>query len=411
MPIEVKGRLSLDGSGWEAAIHKAEHEVEHLSKEGLATLKGQILEAFSIGAIEEFARRTIEYGAQIKHSAEQFELTTDEVQKLSIAAEHLGLQFTDVATAIDKIGKLRKEAGEHEGDALKEMEKWGISLENIRDPAMRNIDLLSKMQEKVEELGHTAEGRQELRDFFGRGGGRMVAVLEELKKASPIKLVDPEDVKQLDEVEKHLQDIWTNLKNFGAKGVAAFLDEDDSDDAFVHAVFGKKDKKTGNNSSGETNQAIADKSYGTMPDKEVLISPPIFPYKPNKELLEELAKAERRNHLEGLTNEQKILELTKERAEVLAKIKTDHGDDILKEKIKATDIDTQIKGLESKHTNLGFKTSNSLISTGNFLGASDRQIVSVGERTNHLLQKIVNNTTPKSGGSNGNLNGSIFAVN
>lgn len=412
MPIEVKGRLQLDGSGWEAALRKAEQGVEHLGREGVGTLKNQILEAFSIGAIEEFARRTIEYGAQIQKSAEQFELTTDEVQKLSIAAEHLGLQFTDIATAIDKIGKLRKDAGEHEGDALKEMEKWGISLDNIRDPALRNIDLLSKMREKVEELGHTAEGRQELRDFFGRGGGRMVAVLEELKNASPIKLVDKEDVKQLDEIEKHLQDIWTNLKNFGAKGVAAFLDEDDSDDAFVHAVFGKKDAKREDAFIKSHGGNAGDHTPEMDEPGETPTAAKIFPYIPNKELLDELAKAQRRNDLEGLTNEQKILELTKERAEILEKIKTDKGDDVLKDKIAAVNIDTQIKGLESKHTNLGFKSGDSLTKTGNFLGASSSQIVSIGERTNHLLTQIHQAIVAQGkGNKDGNVFGTGFAAN
>lgn len=411
--IEVRGKLELDGSGWEATMRRAEKGVTNLGNEALGALKGQIAAAFAVGAVEEFIRRTVESVYKIKNLSEQFDLSTDQVQKYSRAAEHVGLQFEDVGRAIDKLGKTRKEAGEKEGEALHELEKYGLTLEDIRNPLLQNIDLIEKMRGKMEELARTAEGRQELQEFFGRGGARFGAVFDEADKQKDIVLISSDNIDRIDKAVKGFQDMKLILeaiasgplgdiaKIFNAIGspnnkLVKFLEKyAESDMLRLIASFIKD----------APNYTVRNPDQYD-PDKQSSPPTPIFQKKENQELWEQLHEAEQENRLAGLSQEQKITELKQEQLELAEKIKGETGDAQLTDQIKFVKNSTEIANLERNHKGLGLKTSDSLTRTGNFLGASSSNIVSIGERTNQLLTQIRDRLpNTKQGNTTGNLTG------
>src|SRR5689334_4060553 len=129
--IAVRGELSLDGSGWQKTITQAGNQVSHFGNDILTGLKGQIAAAFGVGAIIEFGKRVVQDITHIKDMAEQFSITTDEVQTLGRAAEHIGLTFDDVGTAISRLGKARREAGEGNLDMLETFQKFGVEMRDI----------------------------------------------------------------------------------------------------------------------------------------------------------------------------------------------------------------------------------------------------------------------------------------
>ncbi|MDB6023114.1 MAG: hypothetical protein JWQ04_2971 [Pedosphaera sp.] len=433
--IEVKGVLELDGGGWDRTINKAAHQTEHFANESLGELKGMIGAAFSVGAVEEFIRQEIEAVARIKDFSEQTQLSTDDVQLFQRAANRAGLEFENVATALSKFGKARKEAGEHEGEALAKLEKYGITLADVRNGALKNGDAFRLMGDALQSIALTEEGREDLREFFGsKGGDKMGAVLNQLAHMPKITLIDPEQIENIDRADKALKDLYANAKAMAANpisnlsqmltgknleeklmGYSRFMAENLSHlspggsqmigiakmehDEILKAFPGLQ-KYLGLPTPAPA--AGAEKPGGAKSDT----APTIFNYKESKALWEELHKAEQENREAGLTHSEKILQLEKDRLEIIQRMKGEKNDDLLKDQIKLVQLDTKLKEANLSHVHLGLKPGDSLTRTGNFLGHSSSSIVSIGEHTNRLLTQIRDRLPGHANGaSGGNMNG------
>lgn len=379
--ISVTGKLSLDGSGWEKALRQAEHQVNELGRDALGDLKGRILEAFTVGAIIEFGRKVVETATNIKHAAEQFGATTDQVQSLTLAAQRVGLTFDDVGRAISKFGAMRKKAGEEEGEDLRLLEKYGLTLDDVRNAADSNTDSMFKMMEAMKKAGETAQGRQELREMFGKGGDKLAAVFDVFKgrtsENSPHMIVSEEDIERIDQAEIKTKQLWDATLKGGMHVLGQIIY---GWDMLIDRIHGR-------NALG-LDKLIIGAIHSSSEEKPKEI---IFPHKENKQLLEELHRMEEANRMAGLTHQEKILELQKEGAEVTRRLMSgENGDDLIKDQIRNLEIDTKIKELSAVTPGRGSRpeAASSLARTGNFLGVSANGIVSVGEQTNHLLRQI-----------------------
>jgi len=99
MGLDLRGTVSLDGSGFEAGLNKIESAVGHI--------KGMVAQAFGAAAIEEAIRRTIEYGAEISRTAERLGIGTDAFQELAFAARQTGADIEDLTRFIEKLNAAR----------------------------------------------------------------------------------------------------------------------------------------------------------------------------------------------------------------------------------------------------------------------------------------------------------------
>lgn len=401
MGIRVRGSLDLDGTGWEKGIRKAEEEVDHLGNEGLADLKNMVLEAFTVGAVEEFVRGIVETAVHIKQASEQFGVSTDQVQQLGRAANRVGLEFEDVGRWMEKLGKTRREAGEQEGEALRHLQKYGLTLEDIRNPALNNLALMLKMRDAMEDLGKTAEGRDELDEFFGKSGAKALAVFDEFKNAPPIILITDEQVAKIDEAEKKLKDL---KKTMEARTV-------DQLDTFAHIFSGdsvKNKEKAALKWFVHGVTMFLPSNIGAAVDRTIdgpkSIDPArdygaasgsgqsnaqIFKYKRTAEMNEELHRSEEKANESGLNSQQKLQQLLGERRAVQVKLESPKETDAQRDKdtVKANNLDAEIKNL-ALHERRAPAPKDALISVGNFLGGGKNSISSIGERTNQLLVEI-----------------------
>lgn len=386
--IEVKGVMELDGSGWERTIRQAEATTERFSSD-MGELKNLIAGVFSIAAIQSFVRSTVDSTEQIRSQSEQFGVTTDQVQKLDWAAKQVGLSFDDVGRAISKFGAIRKEAGEKEGEALAQLQKYGLTLDDIRNAQLSNLDLMLKMSEAMHSVSLTPEGRQDLREFFGKGGDKLSSVLSQLQSFKPIALIQEGQIQVLHNALMNAEEFY---RKFRAGTVEGFTRIESQfmgkliDTGILKPFAGKTKDETkawvrdyfrnGTWASPEhpearaTGQMFGPPSPGTNGE--------IFKFKDNKDLWDQLHKAERENQESGLNREEKILELKKEQAEIEKRMQDERGDALLKDQIQYVQNDTKLKEILAQHGHM--PAVNSQMRTGNFLGANGASVSNIFER-------------------------------
>src|SRR6266478_4678268 len=93
--FHVRGDVSLDGSGVSRTLGTLKHHFKSFASE----IKGMIAGAFTVEAVVEFSKKTIELGAQIADLSERFKISKKSLQEWKYAAEQSGSSLDAVANA------------------------------------------------------------------------------------------------------------------------------------------------------------------------------------------------------------------------------------------------------------------------------------------------------------------------
>ncbi len=209
--MKFMAEFGLNISPFQAGMKQAEKVAEHGMENIGHHVKGLIAGYFGFEALKEAFVGVAEKAIKIGEMAKQFSLTTDEVQKLGIAAEHVGLDFESMGAGIDRLGKARKEAAEGNERLIYIFNRLGIGqlatdLEHISD-----LDLAKKLGEAFSKIEINSETREFLRELMGRGGPRMLEALKGLEHVEHEPLISKEDIDNIHEAEisiKRLQREW-----------------------------------------------------------------------------------------------------------------------------------------------------------------------------------------------------------
>lgn len=219
----VTAELAGDGSGFERMMGAANASVNRF--EGtINSVKNRLAGLFALGTIEEGVRGIVTYATRIKDLARQTELSTEEVQRIGYAAKQSGLEFEDFQTALSRMGTARKDAAESNDALLHSFQRFGITLADLQNPSMRNVDLLYKMSAAIKDVNTTAGQRQELREFLGKSGDKLANALAHLDDFKSRAIISDKDIESIDRFDKSVQRLITGLKVVAAGPIASAAD-------------------------------------------------------------------------------------------------------------------------------------------------------------------------------------------
>lgn len=242
MSVLLKVILGGDGSQFDAMLNRANAKAKVWGEEFQKSVGKKIQESLApagvLVGLEEIIRRSIELASRIKDQAEQTQLTTDEVQRLALAAHEVGLEFSDVEHALSHLGQARKEAAKGNEELLQSFERYKITLEDLQDPSQSNLDLLQKMAKAMRGLRLDPAQRQELRELYGKGGDKLPALFEALEKTEHKPILSSEEVENIDSAAKGVRELIRTIEIYEGKrigGVAKML-RGDVAEGFLDAV-------------------------------------------------------------------------------------------------------------------------------------------------------------------------------
>lgn len=171
--LSIIGRLDLNGAGFTKTLNAAEKRADKFANGVTKKLAGVAVGAFGINALKQMGMEAIENGAEIKRLADQFSLTTDQVQLLQEEAKKTGRPFSDLV----------KDAGELE-KTLQRIDGGNVLFD----------------QRTVENLAASAEAIQTYKDAVGERVGQIVGGLIGIGRG--VQLTPEQRAFQEDELER-----------------------------------------------------------------------------------------------------------------------------------------------------------------------------------------------------------------
>lgn len=205
-------KMTLDSSQFEAGTKRAESAVKSLGK----TMAGYFTAGVIANKLTELGVAAFKAGADIADLADQFQISTDQVQMLQKAADESGNSFDTLANTVVKLRAAQAQA-------VTGNQAIAASFADLKISPTE--DVFSMLQ----KIGQ-AKGPVELAaafDLIGVKSGRILSALSQINEMGDIELIKKESVDRLDLVDTKLNRIARILKAITANFLAASSPEKD----------------------------------------------------------------------------------------------------------------------------------------------------------------------------------------
>jgi len=190
--MNVKGRTSLDGSGWAAGLRKMETGTKGAAGRMAASMAGMVGGLFAVSALRSATMRMVQHADAIDKMAKRMESSTDTAQKFDFAASQNGATIEMVERSFMKTAQAMEGAEQGLATYIRAFEAFGISMQQIKTSTPEEIFL--KIAESIEKAGGALDKAKSLQDIMGRGGRQLVPAFVSGFAATAASAPDPIDV-------------------------------------------------------------------------------------------------------------------------------------------------------------------------------------------------------------------------
>ena len=219
MPSLMKfiGEMGLNISPFQAGMKKA----EQAANAGMASIgnqiKGLVGGYFGFKALEAAVINVARRAGQIKDMAEQFSISTDEVQKLGAAAESTGLEFEAMGSALLKVSDARRRAIGGDEGAIAAFNLLGVGARAGGDET--DLEILKAIGEALKKMDSSKETIGAVKELTGKSGPRLMEALRELG-VDRGPLISKESLQSIEDAEEALKRLRREWDAFVAPGIA-----------------------------------------------------------------------------------------------------------------------------------------------------------------------------------------------
>jgi hypothetical protein len=384
MALNLQGKVSLDGSGFEAGIEKMSHKLKEFA-----------LEAFGIYTVSEAIKKTVEYADDLVDTANRLGIGTKALQEFGFAARMTGAEMEKLTGFVEKLNTSRIDPKKFGAFA-----KLGISEGDLANLSVE--DLMMKISGNVRGRS-SQEIVGPLREIGGKGAGALIPMLKDdlddlREKAHAFgQVMEMEDLVQL----KHLADevkILSQMILIGLGPAIVFLMERFVEAGNeIRAAVAFYRKLFGSGVTGSDLKAAA----APIAEFRLPMKSEVDVWRKIKAAISDAGKESdyelnnQDEHFEEM--QKKLLAAQKELEGINAK--PDFESVIEKKKAdKFNPLHPEIA------------QGDSLLRIGNFLGSGQSVIETIGHRHTHLLTQIERNTRAKNSQISGQVLDETFAV-
>ena len=220
--LKMSAELGLNITPFQARLKKAESAGAAASASIASHFKGLVAGYFGVQALEAALGRVVGRMADIADQADQFSLTTDEVQKMGAAAEEVGLKFEDMGSALLKFNQARKAMNEGDQGKIDAANFFKLGPSAFAGSGKSSSDLMrdvaANLPDKIDErtMNHLAE-------LFGKSGPRLVEALRKFKEENG-PIIYKEDIESVDKAESAFRRLTREIVAGAAPAVGELSD-------------------------------------------------------------------------------------------------------------------------------------------------------------------------------------------
>ena len=380
--LNLVGRISLDGGPFKQTLQGLKKEASSFG----SVLSGQLSGLVGAGAMIGLAKSAIEAADKVDEVAERLGVSTLEAQQFALAAKLGGTEIDFFATKFEKLrDALRSGAAKGENP----LAVFGIGA--TTDPAVA----MKGLSDLIIDVGLSAEQSTAFVELMGKGSGKLINVLGDLRNAKGGTLFfSDDDIRNL----KTADDLLTKFGNTARVAFAKLIDPKLGPltqilGAMGINAFGVLDKPAQRKAPVDEAPMLAD-----MAAKEEASKVHMAVQERLLKINKEIATVEEKNRIAGFTDDEMRVDLALRREEIFKRIARTEEDRAQKE-LDLRLNEQAILGVSKVSAKTSSPLKDSLTSVGNFLGANPNsgQMKEFSEM-NRKLDAIVRNTA-RTGGS------------
>jgi len=220
-------KLGFDNSTYQRGLAQSrilgQQFATGLSHEISSKLQGAFSGGAVIAGLEEFGRAVVENVSHIKDLSEQSQLSTDDVQRIGIAAAAVGLKFEDFQQVLFKVQAARKSAVEGNEQLMASLTSLGFSQKEVNDGSISSLEFTKRLVAGSKEHKLSAEQEAEVLEVLGIRSGKLISVIQELNNIERKPIIDPKTVEDIDRANKQIEEFGRISKVLGADVIGAAL--------------------------------------------------------------------------------------------------------------------------------------------------------------------------------------------
>jgi len=217
-------KLGLDSSQFEMGIKRAQSAGDKFGSSFKSSITSKIGGALSIAAVTGFAHSVSKAADDISDLSEQLNVSTDNVQRLQILAGETGVAFEKFSSVLSKVEEARIKATAGDADSIQTFKALGLSIEDLRNPQISNLDLSIKVAEAYKESGRSAETTAALIELYGIKLKIAGASLAEFQSISDRGLISEKAISDLAKANALLEESQRLLQVKATPAITGLLD-------------------------------------------------------------------------------------------------------------------------------------------------------------------------------------------
>ena len=191
-------KLGIDSTSFEMGLKRAQGLGEKFGNSFKNAVTSRLSAALSVAAVTSFAHSVAQAADRVGELAEQLNISTDDVQKLEMAAKLYGVKFEAVASAIVRINDARTAALSTDGAQRAAFEKLGMSVTFLSDRSLGSEQVLMRLGEILNANKNNADMMAAAADLLGLKLTKAAMAAGTVKDLGPIDLFNPEDIKNIE---------------------------------------------------------------------------------------------------------------------------------------------------------------------------------------------------------------------
>lgn len=209
--LKMMAEMGLNITPFQKGLQQAKQEAATQGNNIGQAFSRTINRYFGVAALTAFGASMVRRITEIKDLAEQFNLTTDEVQKFGAAFEKSGLNASDAGAAIDRLNRARREAVEGNKDLRDSFAVFGINVERLNDASVETKDIFRQIGLAIRDGQTGTEARAAMMDLLGKNGARFAAAMKDLENVS-VTIIPREQVEEVENATRHLKELRRELE-------------------------------------------------------------------------------------------------------------------------------------------------------------------------------------------------------
>jgi len=200
-------KLGLDGSAFENGLKKASSTTDKFR----SSVGSQLGAALSVAAIGAFTKKVIDTVDAIGDLSEQLNISTDDVQRLQVLAGQTGVSFEAMAKSITAVSQERLKAIEEGGKAREYFQALGLSVAELNDKSLSNIELIERMGQAHQDSGKSAQTQAAMIAILGEKAFKAAGAISKIKELGPINLITKEQIDAVGKMADRIDEMKRQL--------------------------------------------------------------------------------------------------------------------------------------------------------------------------------------------------------